>query len=645
MIKERGFVAEKLDQETIDYLTELGKLARGDILTMTTLAGSGHPGGSMSSIDIYLVLYHFARVNPKDPDWFERDRIVISHGHTSPGAYSALARSGFFPPESAICDFRKAGTAFEGHCEPMVPGIEWATGNLGQGLSAGVGFALGAKLLGKNWHTYVIMGCGEQQKGQISEARRFAYKYQLSNLTAIIDHNNRQISGVREQVMPQDLKANYESDFWRVIEIDGHNYQEIYQALRQATLDQENPVMIFANTVMGKGVSFMEGDEQWHGKPLPPELYEKAMAELGLENKLEEYRKKRESGNYPKIYQEIKIPEVNINPGEARTYTAGDKLDNRSAWGNALLDIFEKNLNPPEKVLAVFDCDLAGSVKTSAIEKKFPGFFFQGGIQEHNTATIAGALSQLPIRVFFADFGVFGIDETYNQQRLNDINHTSLKLILTHCGLDVGEDGKTHQCIDYLGVASNLFGFKVIIPADPNQTDRAVRYLAREKGNFLLAVGRSKTPVILDQKGEPIFAGNYKFEYGKIDLIRQGDKACIFTIGSMVPKAIKVWEILKEKGILVKVFNVSCPLALEKDAEKIKEGFATGLVITYEDHHIETGLGARIAIFSAEHRLSARFLRFGVLNYGASGKPDELFRLQGLAPEQVAEKILQILEK
>ena len=186
MIKERGFVAEKLDQETIDYLTELGKLARGDILTMTTLAGSGHPGGSMSSVDIYLVLYHFARVNPKEPDWEERDRIVISHGHTSPGAYSALARSGFFPPESAICDFRKAGSAFEGHCEPMVPGIEWATGNLGQGLSAGVGFALGAKLLGKNWHSYVVMGCGEQQKGQISEARRFAHKYGLTNLTVCL---------------------------------------------------------------------------------------------------------------------------------------------------------------------------------------------------------------------------------------------------------------------------------------------------------------------------------------------------------------------------------------------------------------------------------------------------------------------------
>jgi len=254
-------------------------------------------------------------------------------------------------------------------------------------------------------------------------------------------------------------------------------------------------------------------------------------------------------------------------------------------------------------------------------------------------------LSQLPIRVFFADFGVFGIDETYNQQRLNDINHTSLKLILTHCGLDVGEDGKTHQCIDYLGVASNLFGFKVIIPADPNQTDRAVRYLARENGNFLLAVGRSKTPVILDEKGEPIFAKDYKFEYGKIDLIRQGNQACIFTMGSMVPRAIKVWEILKEKGILVKIFNVSCPLALEKDLEKIKEGFATGLVITYEDHQIETGLGARIALLATEQSLTAKFLRFGVINYGASGKPDELFRLQGLAPEQVAEKILKILEK
>ncbi len=641
MITQRGFLAEKLDQETISELTELGKLARGDILGMTTLAESGHPGGSMSSIDIYLILYHFAKVNPKDPDWLERDRIIISHGHTSPGAYAGLARSGFFPPEAPVCGFRLVGTAFEGHTEPMVPGIEWATGNLGQGLSAGCGFALGAKLLKKNWHTYVAMGCGEQQKGQITEARRFALKYQLADLTAIVDFNDRQISGKRGEIMPQNIRGNFEADGWQVIEIDGHDFQEIYQALRQAGLNKKAPTLILADTVMGKGVSFMEGDEKYHGSPLKPDQYAKAMSELGLPDRLDEYRKMREAKTFPVIRRELLSPQIQIDPGEPKNYGAQEKLDNRSAWGKALLDLFEKNSNPPEKTLVVFDCDLMPSVKTGAILKNFPDSFFQGGIQEHNTATIAGALSRLPVRVFFADFGVFGIDETYNQERLNDINHTNLKLVLTHCGLDVGEDGKTHQCIDYLGLASNLFGFKVIIPADPNQTDQATRHLSSRSGNFLLAMGRSITPISLDLQGIPLFGEGYRFEYGKIDRLRDGNRAAVFTMGAMSPRAIKAWELLKGKGILVKVFNVSCPLSLEDAA--LKEGFATGAVLSYEDHHIETGLGSRIALRAAELGLSAKFRRMGVNHYSGSGKPDQLYQREKLAPENLAEEAEKLL--
>lgn len=641
MIISRGFGAPSLDDKSIAHLKELGRLTRGDILTATTLASSGHPGGSMSSADIYLVLYNCAQLNPQDPNQPDRDRIIVSHGHTSPGAYAALARSGFFPPEAAICAFRLAGTAFEGHVEPRVPGIEWATGNLGQGLSAGCGFALGARLLHQNWHTYVVMGCGEQQKGQITEARRFARKYSLNRLTAIVDFNNRQISGKREEIMPQDIRANYQSDGWDVIEIDGHDFQEIYQALRKATHESKAPTLILAHTIMGQGVKFMEGDEKYHGAPLKPDQYKQAMAELGLPDRLDEFKKMRETRSFPAVSRELKPPAIEIIPGEPKNYGPEEKLDNRGAWGKALMDIFEKNLEPRQKPLAVFDCDLAVSVKTDAVSRKFPDFFFQGGIQEHNTATIAGALSRLPVRVFFADFGVFGIDETFNQERLNDINLTNLKLVLTHCGLDVGEDGKTHQCIDYLGLAANLFGFKVIVPADPNQTDRAARFIASRPGNFLLAMGRSPTPVILDEKGIPLFGANYKFEYGKIELMRQGDRAAVFTMGALAPRAIKAWEMLKSQGILVKVFNTSCPMALER--EKIIDGFQTGVVITYEDHHIATGLGARIALAAAELGLKARFKRLGVKDYAASGKPEDLYRLQGLAPENLVEEIRKLL--
>src|SRR4030066_48299 len=294
----RRFDAEKLDQGSLKKLSELARLARGDILKMTTLAASGHPGGSMSSIYFYLVLYSYANVDPQSPSDPDRDRIVISHGHTSPGVYTALGRIGFFPIEAAIATFRKAGSPFEGHVEKGVPGIEWNTGNLGQGLSAGCGFALGSNILKKGFHVFVTMGCGEQQKGQISEARRFAIKYGLASPSGVLTYNLRQISGVTPEIMPQNISKNFESDGWHIIEVDGHQFQDVYGAFRKATLSN-HPTMILAHTTMGKGVSFMEGKEEFHGRALNLEEYKKAIQELGVEDDLDRYRQIREKGTLP----------------------------------------------------------------------------------------------------------------------------------------------------------------------------------------------------------------------------------------------------------------------------------------------------------------------------------------------------------
>jgi transketolase len=173
----RGFKAARLDPSTSAALRETARKARGDILKMTTLAGSGHPGGSMSSIDLYLTLHALARIDPRAPDNPARDRIVISHGHTSPGVYAALGNLGFFPVDEAIAHFRQAGGPFEGHVERNLPGVDWSSGNLGQGLSAGCGMALASNIRGLDNQVVVFMGDGEQQKGQIAEARRFAIKY------------------------------------------------------------------------------------------------------------------------------------------------------------------------------------------------------------------------------------------------------------------------------------------------------------------------------------------------------------------------------------------------------------------------------------------------------------------------------------
>ncbi|NWF93434.1 MAG: transketolase [Syntrophaceae bacterium] len=637
------FRPEKLDETSLKRLEDLARLARGDILKMTTLAGSGHPGGSMSSIDIYLVLYSYANVHPESPSDPNRDRIVISHGHTSPGVYAALGRTGFFPIEAAIVNFRKAGSAFEGHVERAVPGVEWNTGNLGQGLSAGCGFALAAKVLKRDFHVFVAMGCGEQQKGQISEARRFAFKYGLDKLTVIIDYNRRQISGVTSEIMPQNVGRNFESDGWQVIEVDGHQFQEIYSALRQALLSGR-PTAIIAHTVMGKGVSFMEGNEEYHGRALTLDEYKKAVQELRVEDDLDRYRQLRESGGCPFPPREYPAEIPSIHSGTPRDYEKDQRLDNRTAFGNALVDLAKANVREDGFLpIAVFDCDLAPSTKTLSFAKQFPNNFFQGGIQEHNTATIAGAISTVNLLSFFAEFGVFGVDETYNQHRLNDINQTNLKLVCTHNGLDVGEDGNTHQCIDFAGVMRNLFGYKIIVPADPNQTDRVIRYVAKTPGNFLVAMGRSPTPILLTEQGSPLFGSPYQFEYGKANVIRNGKDGAILTNGGMVHRAIQAWQKLREKGVDVLVLNISCLSDL--DTEAILRAAETGAVITYEDHHVQTGLGSLIANVIAEHGVCVRFRKIGITRYGGSGKPEELYRMQGLDVESLVRAVMEEIEK
>jgi transketolase len=224
---------------------------------MVSLADSGHPAGSLSSTEMYLAVYGVADLTPKNCSDVDRDYVSISHGHTSPGAYAALAEWGFFSSMDAVAHFRQCGSPFQGHVERDVPGIDWGSGNLGQGLSAGVGFALAQKARKNGRRTYVLMGDGGQTKGQSAEARRIAVKENLTNLTALVDWNNIQISGTLESVMPADIPALWRADGWNVLECDGHSFRELYAALRLGT-SGDRPTVILCRTVMGRGVSFME---------------------------------------------------------------------------------------------------------------------------------------------------------------------------------------------------------------------------------------------------------------------------------------------------------------------------------------------------------------------------------------------------
>jgi transketolase len=271
-----------LNEVSTKKLYEIANEIRKIALKMIYTAGAGHPGGSLSIAEIIAVLYfREMRIDPKNPKWEERDRLVLSKGHAAPALYAALAMRGFFE-EKYLMTFDSIDSILQGHPDmTKTPGVDMSTGSLGQGLSAGIGMALGAKLLNKDFKTYVILGDGECEEGQVWEAAMSASKYKLDNLIAIIDYNNVQLVGNILDVMPlEPFSQKWESFGWNSIIIDGHDVESIIHALELAKKSCGKPTVIIARTIKGKGVSFMEGKYQWHSKAPNSEEFELAMSEL-----------------------------------------------------------------------------------------------------------------------------------------------------------------------------------------------------------------------------------------------------------------------------------------------------------------------------------------------------------------------------
>ena len=267
---------------SVDEIEKMANRLRLDVVEMTNAAGSGHPGGSLSSADFMAALYfRVLRHDPGNPQWEDRDRFVLSKGHVAPVLYAALAESGYFPREELLT-LRKMGSTLQGHpVRGKVPGVEMSTGSLGQGLSMACGIALAGKLDSKDYKVYCLLGDGELQSGQNWEAAMFAGHRRLSNLVAVVDRNRLQITGDTEESMSLDpLPEKWAAFGWNTIVIDGHNVRQIIEACGKAAASARNPTVIIMNTVKGKGVSFMENEADFHGRACKPAEYDIAVKEL-----------------------------------------------------------------------------------------------------------------------------------------------------------------------------------------------------------------------------------------------------------------------------------------------------------------------------------------------------------------------------
>jgi transketolase len=628
-------IGEQLSPDQLHFLQTFRKSCAHTIIAMLKQSQSGHPGGSLSTIDYLVLLYGFIISQ-------SGEKVVVSNGHISPAVYSTLAEMGYIPKQDVIDTFRQVGSIYEGHITRHVPGVWYGTGPLGVGVSVASGFAKAAKLQNSSEKIYCVIGDGEAQEGQVYEMMHFANKYQLNNLIVFVDYNQVQLSDSLDNIMPIDIPAIFRSAHWHVQEVDGHDYQAMWTALHEAQQVQNAPTIILGRSIMGKGVDFMEEtglkyEATWHGNAPKPDQADKALAQLALtseeEAMMETFRKNQVKWHPAEPYALEKNP-IQINIGQPKIVGPEVLTDCRSAYGNALKNLAE--LNP--EILG-FTADLGGSVKTDVMKEVFPERVLEAGIAEQHMVSCSGGLSLAGFVPFCSTFGAFMTSRAKDQARVNDINRANVKMVATHCGLSVGEDGPTHQAIDDMGSFKGFFNTTILEPSDPNLCDHMIRFAAKTYGDFYVRMGRAKIPVITKEDGTAFYDEKYQFKKGQYDLIRSGKNLTVLAAGPMLHMVLNVRKKMNAD------FEVICMNSMSHVDEKlvIESAQKTGKVLTIEDHNPHNGYAATIGSLIARHGLSVKLANMGVTEYQLSGKAEELYIEAGLGEQHIEENIKKLL--
>ncbi len=606
-------------------ITDLEKIAarlRIHSLRMTTAAGSGHPTTCMSSADIAACLFFGEmRLNPRDPRDPAADEFVLSKGHAAPLLWAAYAEAGLIPMKS-LKDLRKITSDLEGHPTPRVKWIKAATGSLGQGLSVGIGLALGQKLDGSRGRTFVLMGDGECAEGSVWEAASTASFWKLKNLCAIVDINRLGQSG--PTMLGHDVKvlaARFRSFGWDVLTIDGHKIGEITTALSQIG-KKGLPTVILARTLKGKGVSFIEDKNGWHGKPLKAEELARALEEIGEmpEIKAAKLVKKPKA---VKTAKRAKMGTVTF----PRTEYAG-KAATRLAYGNALLSLGK--VDP--RVVAI-DGDVKNSTYADKFFEAFPKRSFQSFIAEQNMVGMAVGLSARGYIPFAATFAAF-LSRAHDQIRMAAYSAANMKICGSHVGVSIGEDGPSQMGLEDLAMFRTIPGCLVLYPSDAVSAEACVEEMAAYKGLSYIRTTRPATPIL--------YGPEEKFPVGGCKVLKKaaGDRVTIIAAGITVHEALKARDMLAGEGTGVRVIDAYSVAPL--DAETIGREVAEtgGRAVVVEDHYQAGGLGEAVAEALAG---KADIRHLCVRDLPRSGPSAALMAMFGIDAASIASAVRELL--
>jgi transketolase len=561
----------------IELLKGIANQLRIHSVEATTAAGSGHPTSCCSAADLVATLFFGQmRYDAKNPHYYNNDRFILSKGHAAPLLYAAWAETGFIPV-SELLKLRQFGCELEGHPTPRLAFVDVATGSLGQGLSVGVGMALAARLDKLDYNTYVLLGDGEIAEGSVWEAASLAGVNKLNNLIAIVDANRLgQSEATAFGHHIEVYRDRFEAFGWRVEDIDGHDIEEIAEVLGGIGLD-DKPLAIIAKTYKGAGISFLQDKDGWHGKTLNKEEAAKAIAEL---------RPSAKSGIGVAISAPNQLPEPkNAAPENYPpiNYKLGDSIATREAYGTALARIGEVDL----RVVAL-DGDTKNSTFADKFFKKFPERSVECFIAEQNMVGVAtgfGARGKVPFASTFAAF----FTRAYDQIRVAGISQSNIKLVGSHVGVSIGEDGPTQMALEDLAMMRAVVGSTVLYPSDAVCAEKLLEQMASGKGVYFLRTSRPKTPVI--------YGNEEQFPIGGAKVLRQaaGDKVTIVAAGITLFEALKAADALKNEGIGVTVIDAYSIKPLGKKEILAAAQKTNNTVITVEDHYAEGGLGDAVA--------------------------------------------------
>jgi transketolase len=652
---------------SVEELREAAAEMRALNLVNIFAAGSGHPGGTLSIMDIAGALYlRVLNHDPSNPAWPGRDRVFWSAGHKAPALYLALGKADYFPLEDTVL-LRQLGSGFEGHPNWLkLPGVEVSSGSLGQGLGIAVGNALAGKLRGRSYRVYCIMGDGEQQEGNIWEAAMAAGHYRLDNLCGIVDKNDLQIDGwVREVMNIDPLAAKYAAFNWHVLEIDGHDINQILDAFERAQASQGRPTVIIAHTVKGKGVSFMENEAGWHGVAPNREQFEKAIVDLATPSVPRERVDTllaRANENARRVARETK----EALPRFRRDYwwNAGPTMQvdmdaTRMGFGRGL-----ETAGADERVVTIH-ADISGSIRITDFEAKHPERkprVFSVGIAEQNMMGVAAGLAKEGLIPVTGTYGVFASGRCWDQIRTTICySNLNVKIAGAHGGISVGADGATHQALEEISLMSILPNMHVEVPCDSLETERAtVHCLLELVGPAYLRFAREATPVVTTRETPYTFGVanviRYRGEKPRFleafetflstDYAGEGESASIVACGPMVGEAMRAaWVLKEEHGIETRVVNLHTVKPLDA-AALVRAADETHVMVTAEEHQVG-GFGNIVAGAILRHRRDfAQPLLLDMVGaqdrFGVSGKPWELMQSFGLCAEHIAARVLQL---